>query len=574
MEVIKIRKGFKVGELDAEADGDLLHSCFIDNGQIAALADTENHSSIVVGRTGAGKSAMLIMLGREVEHATNLDPSDISIRFLEHSNIISFFNELNIKIDLFYRVLWRHILTVELLRQKYDLRSEQESKGLLTRITAFVQKDKVKERALEYFRDWGDKFWLDTSEQLAELTEKLTRDVRSKLGSNFSGLELSAEGASRLQDEKRTQVIKLANQVVSGIQIQKLDEVLDLLAEHTFSDKQKRNYILIDKLDEDWAETETRCRFIRALIEETRALRRKLPQVKIVSALRRDLLDLVFERTRDGGFQEEKYEAYLLKLHWTKDELYRVMERRINEVYKRQYTGQSITFYDVFPKAEAQRGSDAADYIIDRTLLRPRDIIQFLNECFEQAYGQSSITWSDIRVSEAAYSIKRLKALKDEWFEFYPSLGSVIELIRGLRSPFSRGQLSKERLETIAIDVSSTHYDDDVTRMARELLNPESSLTISDFTFEVLSTLYHVSVVGLKISSLDPMRWSAYDQPTVTRGEVKRSNRVEVHRMFHRALEIESQEVLSINVEPNKKHSTISNRRRKRKLQTSVDENG
>ena len=84
---IIIRKGLKLGELDAEADSELLDSCFVDNGQLAELLDIESPSSVILGRTGAGKSALLYKISKEVEHSSFLDPNDISIRFLEHSNI-------------------------------------------------------------------------------------------------------------------------------------------------------------------------------------------------------------------------------------------------------------------------------------------------------------------------------------------------------------------------------------------------------------------------------------------------------------------------------------------------------
>lgn len=79
-------------------------SCFVDNGQLEQLLDVNANSSIIVGRTGAGKSAMLLKLRQEVEHATLLDPNSISIQYLEHSNIIRFFTALGIKLDLFYRM--------------------------------------------------------------------------------------------------------------------------------------------------------------------------------------------------------------------------------------------------------------------------------------------------------------------------------------------------------------------------------------------------------------------------------------------------------------------------------------
>lgn len=54
-----ILKGLKIGELAAEADHSLLEKCFVDNGQLRQLLDIQSNSSIIVGRTGAGKSAML-----------------------------------------------------------------------------------------------------------------------------------------------------------------------------------------------------------------------------------------------------------------------------------------------------------------------------------------------------------------------------------------------------------------------------------------------------------------------------------------------------------------------------------
>lgn len=59
-EKIVIKRGLKIGELDAEADQSLLDHCYIDNGQLSNILDIESPASIVVGRTGSGKSAMPI----------------------------------------------------------------------------------------------------------------------------------------------------------------------------------------------------------------------------------------------------------------------------------------------------------------------------------------------------------------------------------------------------------------------------------------------------------------------------------------------------------------------------------
>lgn len=541
---IKIKKGFKLGELDAEADVDLLTKCFVDIGLIDQLTNIHSPKSLVLGRTGAGKSALLLQISARAEHTSQLDPNDISIRFLEHSNIIQFFNEIGVKLDLFYRMLWRHILTVELLKLRYDLRSEAENKSFLERMYIWVERDNVKQRALNYFTEWGDKFWLETDEQLRELTRKFTSDVRAQLGSKFKAVDVSLEGAKGLSEESRTEIRSLATQVVSGIQIKRLNEVLDLLAEYAFEDKQKEYFVLIDRLDEDWAETDTRCRFIRALIEETKSLRR-IPQVKIVTALRRDLLDLVFDKTRDSGFQEEKYEAYLAPLQWGKEDLINLLETRVTEVYKRQYTSETVTFPEVFPRKEKHGSDRAIDYIIDRTLLRPRDALQFANECFSIAADRPRISWRAIHGAEAKYSQKRYKSLIEEWSEYYPALSKSFELLRGLPTPFVRSNITSERVEEVSMELCESLSDktDKCIIAANKLYAASGSISEADFISELLMCFYHMGIIGVKISTLETYRWAYIDQPRISKSEVKRSNQIVVHKMLGHSLEIRDENI-------------------------------
>ena len=540
MDAITIRKGFKLGELDAEADADLLESCFVDNGQLNELLNVKSPASVVLGRTGSGKSALLYKISLDVEHSALLDPNDISIRFLEHSNIIQFFHEIDVKLDLFYRILWRHILTVELLKLRYDLRSESENNSFLSRLHNWVDRDSVKKRALEYFTEWGDRFWLETDEQLKELTTKFTRDIRTKLGAKFRNVDISLEGAKSLSEEVRSEIRSLATQVVSGIQIKKLNEVLDLLSDFAFNDRQKRYYILIDKLDEDWAETETRCRFIRALVEETKSLRR-IPQVKIVTALRRDLLDLVFDKTRDSGFQEEKYEAYLVPILWGKEDLRKLLSERVREVYRRQYTSCAVDFSDIFPNPQKGETGEAIDYIIERTLYRPRDAIQFCNECFRIAADRPKISWRAIYAAEASYSVKRLKSLKEEWSEYYPELEMTVEILRGLTIPFTRSTLSGSRFEELAMELYEASDRDPCVQVVKKMFEPSARVSEADALSIILMCLYHAGMIGIKISTLETFVWSHIDQPRISKSEIKRSNQIKVHKMFRHALEIADQ---------------------------------
>lgn len=539
--MLRIKKNLKIGDLDAEADQSLLRDCFVDKGDLYQLMDVSSPASIILGRTGSGKTALLLKAKDSAYRSSVLDPHDISIRYLEHSNIIQFLNELGIKLDLFYRILWRHILAVELLQLRYDIKSESDTRSLIDSFLHFIGRDEAKKRAFEYFSEWGDKFWLTTDEQLKELTKKFENQVKGSIAANNSGIDLTLEGAKALSGEERTTVTQRAAQAVSSIQIKKLNEVIHLLADYSFRDRQKSYFILIDKLDEDWADTETRCRFIRALIEEVKYLR-NLEPVKILVALRNDLLDLVFDRTRDAGFQEEKYEAYLLYLRWSRGDLKELIERRINEVFRRQYTKDDVQFEDVFPRPKKGGGPTAMDYMLERTLLRPRDIFQYVNECLLVAYDRERVSWRAMFAAEATYSSKRLKSLKEEWSEIYPELDKTAELLRGLSHPFTRSSISEDRLDTLALELHDASTLDPCVRAVNAFFQSGGGAKKGEIISTILKAFYHTGIVGIKISTLDTFIWSYIDQPTVSMSEIKRANQIKIHKMLHRALEIQSRD--------------------------------
>jgi len=535
--VLKITRNLKVGALDAEADTELLNKCFIDNGYLSQIMDVDSPASIILGRTGSGKSALLYKVAKTAQKYVKLDPNDISVRFLESSDIIQFFDSLGVSLDLFYRLLWRHVLTVEFLKLRYDIKSESDSRSFIDGLFNTFSRDVTKKKAVEYFNEWGNKFWLDTDEHLKEITRKLEADTKNSIGFKYSGIGLNSESVSRLSDLERIEVSQRASQVVSGLQIRKLNEVLDLLAEHSFSDPQKKFFILIDQLDEEWAATETRVRFIRALIEEIKTFR-KIRQAKIIAALRKDLLDQVFDKTRDSGFQQEKYESYLMTLRWSADDLAKLIETRLNEVFRSQYTKQPIKFTDLFPKPRKGGGQTSMDFIIERTLRRPRDALQFVNECFAIAYERERISWRAMLAAESQYSEKRLKSLKEEWGNVFPSFEDTVEVIRNIKSTFTRSMIKDTTMEDIMVNLSEGDSRDPCVAIVHKYYEANSAVKESEIQTIMLSCLYRVGVLGLKVSSSDTYIWSHVDQSSVTKGEIKRAEHFKVHKMLHRSLDI------------------------------------
>jgi len=536
---VKIKRNLNIGDLDAETDNEFLDTCFVDKGYLEDLLDVKNPCSIIVGRTGAGKSALLYKVSSSIDNYKKIDPNDISVKFLEHSDIIQFMDKLGVNLDLFYKMLWRHILIIELVRLRYKIKNEEENDNFFRGLVERFNRDEIKQKAISYFREWGDKFWLNTDEQLKQITRKLEDETKANLGVKYSGVDVSLSGASKLSDEQKTEITQRASQVVSSLQIKQLNEMLDMLAEYSFKDPQKHYYLLIDQLDEDWADTTTRCKFIRALIEEVKGFR-KIRHVKILVALRKDLIDMVFDKTRGAGFQEEKYESYILQIQWSHEELLDLVEKRVRETFRRVYTKDQVAITDIFPEArKVAHGKTAMEYMLERTLLRPRDILQFVNETFKAGFDKDKITWTLIHEAEKTYSEKRLRSLKEEWGETYPSFEDTIEILRGRKSTFDFIDFKNSQFESVITKLSMKENEDPCVIAARSYFEVKGSLE-DEIMSTILACLYKVGAIGIKLETNNSFIWSYRNKSAISAGEAERANQLKIHKMLHKTLDVRS----------------------------------
>lgn len=532
---IVIWRNCNIGAPDAETDEQMLSACFVDNGSLDLIRSTDSPASIVVGRTGTGKSATVIRLAQIEANVVRLAPLDLAFRYIENSTVMRFFQEAGVNLDLFYRLLWRHALITELLKKRYQFTDSAAISRWFDTLFGRLKRDSGRERALRYLRKWGDKFWQDTELRMREVAERVESELQSSIeGSTFIG-KVSSGGALKLSEEERSEVISRGSTVVNAIQLRELTDLLEFLADEVFNDPQKHFYITLDHLDEDWVGSRIKLKLIRALIEEVKAFR-KIRTVKIVVALRQDLLEQVYNETRDGGFQEEKYEAYYARIKWARDDLVELIRKRINEVFRRKYTGTSIDIVDVFPK---KRGDlEAVDYIIERTFSRPRDVIAYVNECLAEAEGRPRISWSVLQSAEEKYSKKRLKSLYDEWLQAYPSLRVLTEMLEGIPESFTRSAISSSVIDNAIVRISELNSSDEIISLAESMCSPESHHTHGDFLSASLLLFYHVGIIGVKMSAESPYQWAYQDGESFTRGDMKRAVHFKIHKMFWRALRI------------------------------------
>jgi hypothetical protein len=248
---IVFKQNSDIGAADAESDALFLDNCFKETGDLAALLDCSDPKCLVLGRTGSGKTALLGRVLKLSEHAVELSPETLSLNYVLNSNVIRFFEEAGVRLETFYALLWRHIITVELLRLRYDITNADKQTEFLDRIKYMLSKNKAREKALRYLNEWGDKFWEETAYRTKEFTHKLETDLSASAKVNFAQyLQLGAEGARKLTEEQKVEVRESGSRVVNDVQVKDLHEVISLLSEDIFNDDQKHYYVVVDRLDE------------------------------------------------------------------------------------------------------------------------------------------------------------------------------------------------------------------------------------------------------------------------------------------------------------------------------------
>jgi hypothetical protein len=195
-----------------------------------------------------------------------------------------------------------------------------------------------------------------------------------------------------------------------------------------------------------------------------------------------------------------------------------------------------VTHEMLLPKSVAN--NKAIDYILDRTLKRPRDVIAFVNHCINRAIDSGRITSDMVKAAEIEYSRGRLHSLGDEWNDVYPNLVRMVELLRNQRSIFSVSDLAQEYIEDFCLKEAVDGFlkEDDLS--AAIIAVAEGKLKYTYFRQQALQAFYKVGMVGLRLGKYHNIAWSLDGRSNVAAADITDDARVEVHPMLHRAIGI------------------------------------
>lgn len=565
----KFRRHDNLGAAAAEDDERFLASCFEDNGDVAVLLDCKNPKRIVLGRTGAGKTALLLELAKHSGFVVNVRPQDLSLNYLTNSTILPYLSSLGINLDPFYKLLWRHVFAVTIIQSHVDIVDSNQQRSFIEQIRDFFasteskaakqQQQRHRQKALEYLEKWGDRFFEDvehrTKAVIGRFENEITTGVQSKLGGKISlpvgrfSPTLSASRGNSNDDrtaqsiEIQQEVFERAKAVVADIQVRELSGILELLDE-ILSDSQKPCYIAIDQLDEPWADDELKMRLLKGLLDTVREFG-KVHNAKVIICLRVDLIEQLFRVTRsEAGFQEEKYRSLYLPLRWSNAQLEDLLDKRVAFLVRDAYTNYTPKLRDIVPenlRFGRRKQVDTVEYILERTWGRPRDAIEFLNACITKSDGKASISKDAILDAEGEYSRVSLRAIATEWHGQYPNLVDLLQaFLTNSPSQFKLASISDERLENWSLKLACSTNEElcEIYDLARKRQITE--ITAEELRREIAAVLYKTGCVGVKTTSSAATRWATSESYSVSSAEIDDDTSISVHPGLWKVLGVDA----------------------------------
>lgn len=401
-----IEELYEIGFESAEQEAEDLPDYYFDNDyyQKAASFSRKHSEFFFIGRTGSGKSAILEMIRQKKGDSLrviNVTEEDFAVQFLlsspEVSNIPTQYRQLA------FKTLWKYVIIVNILKSLYgnDYRwtnlihgSNKDAYMLLNRFGELTREQKT-------FTD-----------QVISFLQRIQEISIASIG-----------GIKKTPGEAKNELYDLFK-ILHDFERQSLAEHLS----------KKYLYILIDDLDKNWTGSQDNIDLIQCLFNCIIELgTRFYGNIKFVVALRVDIFrQLNFHQT-------EKVRPYVTEINWYNNQLREIIELRLTSYWKCSLERALSRFPRTF------KGEDTLDFLIQRTMRRPRDLINFVNLCINEANMKSAryVSRASVRAAEKRYSRFRIEALLDEWKYVYPQLEVWIDSFAGRKFTITYSELKK-----------------------------------------------------------------------------------------------------------------------------------
>jgi hypothetical protein len=534
----KLGASFNIGGEAAEADS-LLERAFYTTSQYTLAESHDDFDCFLVGRTGSGKSAILRRVeDQHPKHVVRINPEDVSLPYIAAIDIFRYLDSLDVNLDLLWIALWKHVILIEVIKHRYNIDSGEARKNFMDTLRKAVSRDSAKKLALDYLEEFDGKFWAESDERVRQITDGMEKRIAGEISASgtLGAVKAGAsfKGESSLTHEEKVELSARFQRIVNDNQLARLNKLIDILDDDILDSAQNFVYVVIDDLDRDWVDDRLSNSLMRCLLRAVLDFQR-VQNLKILVALRTNIYEAIDFGTKGAG-QEEKIRALVVPIVWERRNLVRLLDERVR-VASAANSGSLQTAAELLPHSNATRGNPM-EYILDRTLLRPRDAIAFYKECLRQSDGKTQISWDSILQAEKLYSRNRLMALRDEWKGTYPGIGDLFETFQASSGRMDRGEVS-DKLDNGMLLLAESKFVG-----AEWLMRLSGPILAGTGSWEeryrpALSLLYRLGFIAAAVKSSDrPLAFSDNPHLLSTDSNLRQLESFVVTRPYHAALSV------------------------------------
>lgn len=347
---------------------------------------------LFIGRKGAGKSAtfraLQDVLGRKQKNIlVSIAPSDFQFERL--TGLLADQYEA-LHPDFVYQSFWRYIILTEVIRTVY----ERYQHFFQSPVPAYIN------QILSYVR---------------EHHTILEADFATRAIQTLDSIQLIPHGQSKRVSD--TEIEKLLQRA----RMHDMEQHLQSLA------KEYPIFVLVDDIDKQWNPNyPPSVRLLLGLINQVSQLNSGFKgSLTAAIFLRQDIFEVL--RKED----EDLVKRNIANLRWDEQALLNVLAERISyrlneDVEDVEVESDEEIWETVLPRTI--ENEQAWSYIVKRSLMRPRDVLQFCQYAIDKAQlrRHSEVSESDVLEAERDYSDYMFQALRLEYLHVYPDLDQVI----------------------------------------------------------------------------------------------------------------------------------------------------
>ena len=333
---------------------------------------------LVVGRKGSGKTAIFVKVRDDVRR----DSSNVVLDLRPDGYQLLKFKELVLRflgagaLDHTVTAFWEYLLLLEVCHKLLEKDRERHTRD---------------RRLFDAYRRLSDLYQADRYIAEGDFSERLSQLIKYISG-EYQVRYDREEGRSLTQQ----QITELLYRHDVGTLRAEVVEYLRL---------KREIWLLFDNLDKGWPTkglTSTDLVIVRALLEATRKIERQMQRRDVVCRtlvfLRNDVYELLVAETPDRGKEGR------VALDWSDPDLLRELLRR-----RLLYSGMpDREFYELWRAICVSHvaGDETSEFLIERSLMRPRALIDLANHCRGYAVNlrHGKIENDDIRKGLQAFS--------------------------------------------------------------------------------------------------------------------------------------------------------------------------